>query len=170
MGCCGLDVSKISLMGRWCCAVVLHYTRLSPISDIARDYKRARATHGIDDTIKTISVSQRKIKETVDAMVTGIQAEVSALAGKVEAVSRDNMPRDIVVNKTTGKIHKVLTTTTDAGGEVAAFCGLKYAYCPKEFRNDIPSNATRANICGSCFKELRDSMPKQQHYSRSGGL
>ena len=147
-------------MGRWFCAVVLRYTRLSPISDIARDYKRARATRGIDDAIKTISASQRKIKETVDKMVTGIGAEVTALANKIETVSRDAMPNDIIINKATGKIHKALTTITDAGGEAAAFCGFKYAYCPKEFRNDIPEKATRAIVCGTCFKELRDSMPK----------
>ena len=30
LGECGLETNKISLMGRWFCAVVLHYTRLAP--------------------------------------------------------------------------------------------------------------------------------------------
>ena len=52
LGGCGLDVNKIALMGRWFCAVVLHYTRMVPITNTARDFKRAKASEGIGGTVK----------------------------------------------------------------------------------------------------------------------
>ena len=160
LGACGLDVNKIALMGRWFCAIVLHYTRLSPITDIARDLKRARTKQGIDETVKSISLGQKKIKEAVNSMIGDIQAEVSALQGRVEAVSRECRPRGVVVNRTTGKVHKVLTSVLDAGEEAVATCGLKYAFCPKLFCDEIPACSTRSKVCGTCFRGLRDELPR----------
>jgi len=160
LGECGLEVSKISLLGRWFCAVVLHYTRLAPIEDIAKDFKRAKTRHGIDETVRTISVNQRKIKQTVDNMMTGIREEVAALQDRVDEVSKDCRPRPIVINKDTAKVHRVLTTVLDAGAEAAAFCGFKYAYCSKIFSTSIPEGTTRKMVCGSCFKGERNSLPE----------
>ena len=62
------------------------------------------------------------------------------------------------MNNTTGSIHRVLTTTSDAGAGAAAHCGFKFAFVPKAFLNEIPSNATKKELCGTCFKELRATM------------
>ena len=149
-------------MGRWLCAVVLHYTRLSPIEDIAKDFKRANTKHGIDETLSAINKNQRQIKQTVDGMMADIRSEVAALQDRIDVVSRGARPRPIVVNKDTAKFHKVLTTVQDAGGEAAAFCGFKYAYCSKIFCDAIPEGTTKKQVCGTCFKEVKNSMPAQQ--------
>ena len=51
-------------------------------------FKRARTKQGIDEAVKSISLGQKKIEEVVNAMIGDIQAEVSALQGEVEAVSK----------------------------------------------------------------------------------
>ena len=120
-------------MGGWFCAVVLHYTRMSPITNIARGFKRARASDGIDDTVNTISVNQKKTKEAVEGMMADIKAQMAELQTRIEVVSKDTKPREVVVNRVTGKVHKVLTTMLDTGSEAVAACGFKYALCQKSF-------------------------------------
>ena len=160
LGGCGLDVNKIALMGRWFCAVVLHYTRMSPITNIARDFKRARASDGIDDTVRTISINQKKTRDAVEGMMSNIKAEMAELQRRIEVVSRDSRPREVVVNRSTGKVHKVLTTMLDTGSEAVAACGFKYALCQKSFHSSIPAGTTRQKVCGTCFKVEREGLPR----------
>ena len=89
LGECGLETNKISLMGRWFCAVVLHYTRLAPIKNIARDLKRAKTREGIDETVANINKSQQKVKLAVDGMMVSMRAEVNALQQRIEEVDRE---------------------------------------------------------------------------------
>ena len=133
---------------------------MSPISNIARDFKRAKASEGIDDTVKAININQKKIKDAVDGMMTGIKAEVTELQRRIEVVRKDSTPREVVVNKPTGKGRKVLTTVLDAGSEAVASCGFKYALCQKSFHVEIPAGTTRQKVCGTCFKVERESLPR----------
>ena len=160
LGGCGLDVNNIALMGRWFCAAVLRYTRMSPVTNIARDFKRARATQGIDDTVKAININQKKIKDAVDGMTKGIQKEVTELQHRIDVVSKDPKPREIVVNKSTGEVHNVLTTVLDAGSEAVASCGFKHALCQTSSHAEIPAGTTRQKVCGTCFKVERDRLPR----------
>ena len=47
----GLEVSKIQVLGRWMCGVVLHYCRLAPLSTVAEDYKRGRSKANYDSNV-----------------------------------------------------------------------------------------------------------------------
>ena len=91
-------------------------------------------------------------------MSTGILAEVDSLRARVELVQKTCGPKSFIVNNTTGIIHKVLTTISDAGAGAAAHCGFKFALAPKTFLDEIPSGATKKELCGTCFKELRATM------------
>ena len=156
----GVDTNKIGLMGRWWCSVVLHYTRLAPITNIANDYKRAKTKAGIDETVRSLSASQKKIREAVELMTTSMKTEVADLQAKVDKIARETAPRQIVVNKVTGKVHRVLTSIQDAGAEAVAHCGFQYAYCQKVFHSEIPAGTKRDKACGACFRGVRDSLPR----------
>ena len=52
----------------------------------------------------------------------------------------------------------MLTTISDAGAGAAAHCGFKFAFVPKTFLDELPSSATKKDLCGTCFKELRATM------------
>ena len=92
-------------MGIWFCAVVLQYTRLAPIENIARDFKRAKTKEGIDETVANINKSQQKVKQAVDGMMINIRAEMNALQQRIEEVDREARPKPIIINKTTGNVH-----------------------------------------------------------------
>ena len=92
--------------------------------------------------------------------MTGIKAEVTELQRRIEVVSKDSKPREVVVNKSTGKVHKVLTTVLDAGSEAVASCGFKHALCQKSSRVEVPAGTTRQKVCGTCCKVERESLPR----------
>ena len=77
---------------------------------------------------------------------------------RIEEVDREARPKPIIINKTTGKVHRVLTTMLDTGGEAVARCGFKYAYCPKTFHDSIPEGTTKKKVCGTCFRDERVNM------------
>ena len=134
---------------------MLHYCRLAPITDIAKYFRRAKAKQGIDDTIIKLSTNQAKINEAVDSMSVGILAEVNSLKARVEEVNKACGPKIYVMNNTTGIVHRVLTTISDAGAGGVAHCGFRYAFVPKTFFDDLPSSAIKKELCGACFKVLR---------------
>ena len=37
----GIEVTKLTMLGRWSCGVVIHYTRLAPLKSLAADFRRA---------------------------------------------------------------------------------------------------------------------------------
>ena len=139
---------------------MLHYTMLAPITNIASDYKRARTKVGIDETVRTLSSSQKKIREAVELMTKDMRSEVADLQAKVDRIAIETAPKQIVVNKATGKVHRVLTSIQDAGAEAVAHCGFQYAYCQKVFHNEIPAGTKRDKACGACFRGIRDSLPR----------
>ena len=136
-------------MGRWFCSVVLHDCRLAPITDIARDFRRAKAKHGIVDTVVKLNANQNHIRDAVDKMATGIRKEVDSLAARVEEVNLACEPELYVVNNTTKSIHRALTTIADAGAGAAAHCGFKVAFAPKTFLQSLPNFATKEELRGA---------------------
>ena len=93
-------------------------------------------------------------------MMSGIKADMAELQRRVEVVSKDSKPREVVVNKSTGKVHKVRATILDAGSEAVASCGFKYALCQKSSHIEIPAGTTRQKVCGTCFKGERENLPR----------
>ena len=63
---CGVEVAKIMLIGRWHCSIVLLYTRSAPISNIAEDYKRARGSKEVHNTVENIETSFKKVRAMVE--------------------------------------------------------------------------------------------------------
>ena len=53
----GVEVAKITLIGRWHCSIVLLYTRTAPISSIAEDYKRVRSSKDAHNALKDMEVT-----------------------------------------------------------------------------------------------------------------
>ena len=72
-----------------------------------------------------INKSQQKVRLVVDEMMVNMRAEVNALQQRIEEVDREAKPKPIVVNKSTGKVHRVLTTMLDIGSEAVDRCGFK---------------------------------------------
>ena len=75
----GIEVMKITRIGRWHCSVVLRYTRTAPIADIAGDMKRVKFLKDNEANMMKVQVAQRKVREMVDASALSIASEVKVL-------------------------------------------------------------------------------------------
>ena len=155
LGECGVEVHKIMLMGRWHCTVVLLYTRTSPISDIASDFKRARGAREAPIRLNAMEASFKKVKAIIDKATDGMDAEVKSLSDRLLSVERHVKP-DYVVNRKTKRWHKVLTTFANAGVEAIAYGGYKYAVSSARcrFETEIPEDVPREDICQPCLSEV----------------
>ena len=163
LGECGVEVHKIMLMGRWHCTVVLLYTRTSPISNIANDYKRARSSIDTPLQLKSMEKSFKKVKALIDKTAGDMEAEVRTLSERLRTVERHARP-EYVVNRRTGRWHKILTSFADAGGEAIAYCGYKFAAASARcrFEIEVPDDIPKEDVCVPCLGEARATRPAGQ--------
>ena len=157
----GIEVMKITLIGRWHCSVVLHYTRTSPIADIAGDMKRVKFLKDNEANMMKVQVAQRKVREMVDASALSIASEVKVLQDRIQLVEEKAIPA-YVLNRRTKRWHRILTSYTDSGSDAVAWCGFAFAKpgALTKFTSTIPTDATRDELCGTCLGELRATKPE----------
>ena len=62
----GLDTFKVQLIGRWLCAIVMRYSRLAPIADVARDYRVASSANKTQDELNTSTKLNLKLTKLVE--------------------------------------------------------------------------------------------------------
>ena len=153
---CGVEIAKITLIGRWHCSIVLLYTRTAPISNIAEDYKRARSSTEVHNTVKNMEVSFKKVRALVEKATIGLNNEIATLNNKLVAVEKHAKPT-FVINARTGRWHRILVTFADAGVEAIAYCGYAYAKPSARcrFTSEMPDDTKGEDICKTCLGEER---------------
>ena len=153
----GLDTIKVQLIGRWMCAVVLRYVRDAPIADIARDYKTAARAKNAEAEMKKSSALNNQLRDDLDSWMLKYKTEVTRLEELIAAVERTCAPRQYVVNRRTRKIHKILTSVSDAGSAAIAYCGWQYGLAPISCHASLPSGAKK-DYCAACLADVRASI------------
>ena len=129
---------------------------MPPISDMASDYVQAKAAREAHRHHSTVDASVKKIRDVVETTVKGMQAELQTLQDKLMIVERKAAP-DYVINRNTGKWHRVLASYADAGTEAIAYCGFAFAKasCSTRFESSVPADIGWKFICSTCLPELR---------------
>ena len=153
----GLEISKIQLIGRWFCGVVLHYCRLAPLSTTAEEYKRGRDQKGQAAILKKLEKKTDKLQEVMDFVTKTYEHQLKELQDKITENEKKNIPRHFVQNRKSGKTHRALTYYADVGPEALAYCGYKYG------RSSVRLFTTLEGIpyklmCSTCLKEQRDAI------------
>ena len=105
---------KITLIGRWHCSVVLHYTRTAPIADIAGDVQRVKFLKDNEENMMKVQVAQRKVREMVDASAMSIASEVKALQDIIQLVEEKAVPT-YALHRRTKIWHIIISSYTDMG-------------------------------------------------------
>ena len=97
-----------------------------------------------------------KLKAMVNDSATVMQKDLDALTCKIRDVERQAVP-DYVVNRNTGRWHRILASYANAGSEAIAFCGYKFgkAGAATRFEKDMPEDLSWKDICGTCLPEVR---------------
>ena len=153
----GLEVSKIQLIGRWLCGIVLHYCRLAPLTTTADDYRRGKEMRGQDSLLKKLMLKTDKLQEVVKFVSKNYEDKLTDLQTLIQEVEQKSQPRQYVQNRKSGKTHRCLTHYSDVGPEALAYCGFKYGKAAVRLLSsleDIPYKA----LCSTCLKEQRDAM------------
>ena len=85
-----------------------------------------------------------------------MQKDLDSLTSKIRDVERQAVP-DYVVNRNTGRWHRILASYANAGSEAIAFCGYKFGKsgASTRFEKDIPEDLSWKDICGTCLPEVR---------------
>ena len=103
----GIAVEKIQLMGRWSCGVVVHYTRTAPLKSIAEDFKQDEVERKAVENAKEVKVATAKLTNTLAIITDEYQRKYDELRSLITYVEKQSRPREYVINRKTGKIHRI---------------------------------------------------------------
>ena len=153
-----MEVSKIQILGRWLCMLVLRYCRDAPLKTTAIDYKRGRRAtsyKGQDEAHGTSHTNKKHLKEIMDTVTAECEAKMTELKTLIKQVEEQGKPRAYVINRKTAKVHRALTYFEETGVDALAWCGFKYGRAQVRLVNDVdPATHWRA-ICATCLPDVR---------------
>lgn len=155
LGACGIEVWKITMLGRWHCSIVISYTRTAPLATVTDDFKRARSSSDSrGGNTKWSAPSQAKIRDVVAKATADLSREVQTLNEKLALVEARAIP-SYVINRKTNRWHRILTSFAETGNDAVAFCGFAYARSTArcKFASCIPSSVDDENLCKSCLSD-----------------
>ena len=156
----GIEVAKIMMLGRWSCAVVLHYTRLAPLKSLASDFKRAitdkssskPTKRGQSTPLARDTFPQKKVMQLLGDQAKAFDEEMTKLKGLLKKLTEDCKPKEYVQNKLTLKTHLIVASFQDVGSEAITSCGWRYAHADVRFQGEPPT--TKESTCSTCLPEL----------------
>ena len=94
-------MSKIQILGRWLCMLVLRYCRDAPLKTTAIDYKRGREASSSKEEEPTSNTSNYKkhLKEIMDTVTAECEAKMTELKTLIKQVEEQGKPRAYVINR-----------------------------------------------------------------------
>ena len=156
--------TKIRMMGRWNCSVVIHYTRSAPISNIAADYRLAMSSReplakALAIMIANRDTSTNKIKAFVEKKAAGLRQEMKTVSEKLANVDAKASP-SYVFNRKTKKLHRILASFADAGPDAMTNCGFYFARpgAQTSFHPTAPVDTKWEEVCSTCLPALRATL------------
>ena len=155
----GISVEKIQLMGRWSCGVVVHYTRSAPLKSIAEDSKRSEGERKAVKNARVVKITTDKLINTLAVISDEHHKKYDELRSLIKYVEKQSRPREYVINRKTGNVHRILTTVEYIGSEAITYCNFRYAKAPVKTSSELPA-ASRDRYCATCLADVRDAMAK----------
>ena len=153
----GLAISKIHLIGRWFCGVVLHYCRLAPLTTTADEYKRGRDQKGQASTLRKLEKKTDKLQDAIEFVTKAYEQQLKELQDKITENEKMSTPRHFVQNRKSGKTHPALTYYSDVGPEALAYCGYKHGRSSAKRFTTLEGTPYKL-MCSTCLKEQRDAI------------
>ena len=94
----------------------LEYGRDAPLKTAAQDYKRGRSSSAAcSSSSAQAGLKKKHIKDIVDQVTAECEEKLADLKALILQVEAKGRPREYVVNKKTGEIHRVLTYLSETG-------------------------------------------------------
>mgnify|MGYP006901806923 CR=1 FL=1 len=156
----GMQLICIKLLGRWGSAAILRYIQDAPLAQLPEAAKNAMLNYSmarLHSEFKSMSGQADRDASLIKKMVEEFKVQLDTATSQVQRLSAleaapklKAIPRDMVLNKATNCLHRILLVDKAKLENSSTFCGFLFFSSPcKVFP---PDGAIEGEACKRCNK------------------
>ena len=153
----------IQLLGRWGSAAILRYIQDAPLAQLPEAAKSAMLNYSLarlQSDFKQMSGQANRDSTLTKKMVEEFKVQMSTATALIQRLSAleaapkaKTIPRDMVLNKATNCLHRILLEDKVHMENSTTFCGFLFFSSPCKIFS--PDNAIEGEACKRCNKIFR---------------